>query len=283
MSEMPKSALEQAVARYQDPYLGCDLVSAKCVRRLEMEGTTALVDITLGFAAEGHKQAVTNAITDALSVVTGVQSVRVEVSDKVAAHKVQQGVEPLKNVKNIIAVASGKGGVGKSTVAANLALALGLEGARVGMLDADVILDRSLAVLRPLAEVDEPGRAAIAAPLVDELREAMAGEGFSADAVEWLDHNLTRDDDVVEFGGGRSTVFFLARCRAVTTIETSPSWTSALLRYLMDHPALYQRWRLLHQPVDWSPNWSARESGYWGRHEGSLTYATARAMERRYL
>lgn len=106
---------------------------------------------------------------------------------------------------------------------------------------------------------------------------------FAADAVEWLEHNLSSDDTVVEFGGGRSTVFLLARCRRVTTFETSPPWTAALLGYLLEHPALYRRWQLNHVPVDWSPNWSERAAGYWGGHEGSLTYATARQMERAYL
>lgn len=106
---------------------------------------------------------------------------------------------------------------------------------------------------------------------------------FSADAVEWLEHNLSSDDTIVEFGGGRSTVFFLSRCRSVKTLETSPSWCSALLGYLATHPALYRRWQLIHLPVDWSPNWADRASGYWGEHEGSLTYAVAREMERTYL
>lgn len=106
---------------------------------------------------------------------------------------------------------------------------------------------------------------------------------FSGDAVEWLEHNLWPSDVVVEFGGGRSTTFFLSRCRSVTTFETSPSWTVGLMQYLMGHPALYRKWRLQHLPVDWSPNWDNRSAGYWGEHEGSLNYATAREMERAYL
>ena len=138
MSHPTREALEEAIAGYLDPHMDCDLVSAGCVREADMDGTRAVVKVVLGYPAASQHAAVAAELTRRLEAVEGVDGADVEVSSRVAAHTVQQGVEPLKNVKNIIAVASGKGGVGKSTVAVNLALALAAEGARAGMLDADI-------------------------------------------------------------------------------------------------------------------------------------------------
>jgi len=138
MPEPTREALEAAIAGYPDPHLGCDLVSAGCVRDAAMDGDRARVKVVLGYPAAGEHEAIARALEQRLLEVAGVASAQVEVSSRIAAHTVQQGVEPLKNVKNTIAVASGKGGVGKSTVAANLALALAAEGAAVGVLDADI-------------------------------------------------------------------------------------------------------------------------------------------------
>ena len=106
---------------------------------------------------------------------------------------------------------------------------------------------------------------------------------FASDSISWLEHNLRPDDSVLEFGGGRSTLFFLGRCNWVTTVETSPEWTVGLLEYLTAHPNLYRRWQLHHIPVDWSPNWDHRSGGYWGRNDVSLDWRSARELERRYL
>ena len=133
-----REALEAAIAGYHDPHLDCDLVAAGCVREARMDGDEAVVQVVLGYPAAGEHAAVSSALETRLLALDGVARARVSVSSRIASHSVQQGVEPLKNVKNIIAVASGKGGVGKSTVAANLALALAAEGAQVGVLDADI-------------------------------------------------------------------------------------------------------------------------------------------------
>jgi ATP-binding protein involved in chromosome partitioning len=138
MSKPSREDLEAALAGYQDPHLGSDLVSAGCVREAAMDGERAVVEVVLGYPATSTRESLAADLEARLRALDGVATAEVNVSSRVATHKVQQGVEHLKNVKNVIAVASGKGGVGKSTVAVNLALALAAEGARVGMLDADI-------------------------------------------------------------------------------------------------------------------------------------------------
>ena len=138
MAAITADAVNAAISSYEVPYLGTDLVSAKCVKNVDISDQKVTVDVVLGFPAKGYVPTLQAALREAVSGQTGAQEVVVNASSKVASHAVQQGTELLKNVKNIIAVASGKGGVGKSTVSANLALALAAEGATVGMLDADV-------------------------------------------------------------------------------------------------------------------------------------------------
>ena len=156
MSLATPETVRAALAAYEDPYLKADLVSTKCVKSVADVDGKLQVKVVLGFPSAGYADELEAQLRESLAGLDRADAVDFQISHKIAAHSVQSGVELLQNVKNVIAVASGKGGVGKSTISANLALALKAEGANVGMLDADIYGPSQPRMLGASGQPDSP-------------------------------------------------------------------------------------------------------------------------------
>ena len=169
MSFSPRTAVETALVdalkTVTDPLTGKDWVSTRQLQNLVVDGAKAVLDIALGYPARSQWPAYTALVAQALQGVAGITEVAVNWQLKVITHAVPRGMTVLPGVKNLVAVASGKGGVGKSTTAVNLALALAAEGARVGMLDADIYGPSQPLMLGLSGKPDSPDGKTITPPV----------------------------------------------------------------------------------------------------------------------